>query len=276
MVFSLILLILSACPLGSYEAPNHFEAGDPHRSAPAFSIHYVVDRMVYHKAINKDGAYSEPWLYEPLAERYSLTYQAEANGDFFLEILPLPSPWLLGVEGGGVTYGPHDASRILITKNGLSVFNAEGNLIFSQELKGMEWEEGFFGETENPWKFRELLLLSGSIEVTRNLIEAQGAIVLPDGTLSLQSCGQSGPFRISCQPGICTRLIFDPIHLRPVLAEHSEAGHDPFYCRYFYWSEDGSTLKKSFELEKVTLQDGQEILIEAVAHYYDFTIKVLN
>ena len=237
-----------------------------------FSLHYTVDQMTHEKVLS--GAVPEDYL-DPLPQsvRYSMTYHVKTNGNFFLEIFLLDSPW--------ETILPHEIdvpeetkiSRMLIKPGLFQAFDDAGRVTHQQAIDNISLPADFFSDGFDPLAIRDLLLKEENPTNRKLLLSEKGGVELENGFISIQSCGQTGPVQISCDPGVCTRIIYDPDIIRPILAEHSKAGEPPFHVQYMKWSKDGRSLEKSFEREVFTTSNGIVKALETVSHYHNFSMK---
>lgn len=246
---------------------NHASGGDP-----AFTLHYTVDRMTHEKIIS--GKLPDNYL-EPLPKsvRYSMTYQVRNDGDFFLEIFMLDSPWETKLPHEVDIPEEQNISRMLVKPGFFQAFDETGNLLHQQTIEDLSMPAGLFGDGFDPLALRELLLTEENPTNRKLMLTEKGGIELENGYISIQSCGQNGPLQINCDPGVCSRIIYDSRTIRPILAEHSKVGEPPFYVQYMRWSKDGRALERSFEREVFQSDDGLVKALETVSHYYNFSMK---
>ena len=271
MMFALLIRMISLAPEVRIQEPKFTGFST---DSSALSIHFIVDRMAHYTWESKKAdAQARPAL-PSQPERYSLTCQVRNNGDFFLELIYLQSPWRSaeGPENTGLYRS--EGNRILVTPGRIRIYAPEGGLLHDQSIGDLSWAEGVFSGTGDPAIFFQWVgTIAGDPEIERYVSEL-GGVFLDNGFVSLQDCGQTGPLRNRCDPGICTRIIYDQEIWRPILAEHAMPGKEPYYTQYYSWSEDGLQLEKSMEKERIDYDESHILIAETVSHYFDFSMKI--
>lgn len=264
------IIIGLICTIIAFVAPKAIESQAQGESA--FTLKYVVDRMTTQDIVIGEDGFDNAFDTRTLSGRYNVTYRVQNNGSFFLEVFILDSPWENATPfemSGGSDEG---IRRLLLTPDYFFVYSEQGVLLFKQAVQDMSWPEELFLDGFDPLGLRNLILSEGNRANREHLLQDGGAVVDQNGFVIFQSCGQIGPLRTLCDPGDCSRVVYHPAHLRPVMAEHSKPGQDPYYLQYFQWSKDGSSLLKTFEKESIQFTDGTRVMISCVSHYFDFSI----
>lgn len=242
-------------------------------AASAFTISYTVDKMSTETFVKGPVVGKGKRLETlPQAERMRVLYQVQKDGSFFCEIFPLESPYKTELPHEVVPDTREQASRLLITPGRFRSYDSNGKLLFDQEVEDFSFSPDFFGDGYDPLGMRSFLLENPQPDNVHTFIEQNGGIVLPDGFIVFQKCGQGGPIELTCQPGACTRLVIDPANYRPLLAEHAMPGEEPYYRQFFDWSEDGETLNNTLETELFEYEDGSVTELKTLSSYADFSI----
>lgn len=251
---------------------------DEHASQAMVKLNYTVDKMIYERVLEAPLGGDNLEAKLPIAERQHVRLQINEDGSLFMDIAILDSPWKTDIPHEHGQAHESATKRISVSPGKLSVYDGVGRLLHQQEVEDFSLGEELFSQGFDPinlWMiemgYGDGVPAGDGSNKLKTLLD-NGGVLLEDGFVSIQSCGQTGTLRTSCTPGDCSRVIYDPNILRPVMAEFSKPGEAPYSVQYFKWSGDGKQLERSLEHETLEFSDGRKVEVETVSYFTNYSL----